>query len=193
LASYAIGEKWALITGASSGIGKALAFELGAKGYHLFLTARNQAALEQVAADCVKRFQVRTRTHPAELADPQAVDALIVALSGPQYSFELLVNNAGFGLQGDFLTTPLDQELAMVSVQLDAMMKLTKAVVPGMVARGRGSILNVASVYSFAPVPYQAAYGACKAFVWSFSAALREELKRTGVTLTVLCPGVTQT
>lgn len=188
-----MGDKWALITGASSGIGKALAYELGAEDYHLFLTARNPQALEQVAADCAAKFSVLTKTHAADLARPDEVDALIGDLASTPLPFGILVNNAGFGVKGEFLTTELDSELAMVGVQLDAMMKLTKAMVPGMVARRHGHILNVASVYSFAPVPYQTVYGACKSFLWSFSAALRAELAGTGVTVTVLCPGVTQT
>lgn len=185
--------KWVLITGASSGIGKALAYALGAKGYQLFLTARNRQALEQVAADCGEKFNVQTQMHLADFTRPEAVDALISALSATRYPFEILVNNAGFGVRGEFVRTDLDHELGMLGVQLTAMLKLTKALVPGMISHQSGRILNVASVYSFAPVPFQAVYGACKAFVWSFSAALREELKGSGVTVTVLCPGVTQT
>ena len=187
------GEKWALITGASSGIGKALACELAARGYHLFLTARNPAALEQVAADCAREFGVRTETHPADLSDPAAVESLAGAVAGSPHPFGFLVNNAGFGVRGSFLNTDAGAELDMLEVQLAAMLKLTKAVAPGMTARKAGHILNVGSVYSFSPVPNQAVYGACKAFLFAFSAALREELKGTGVTVTALCPGVTQT
>lgn len=189
----ATNEKWALITGASSGIGKALAYELGAEDYHLFLTGRNSEALQQVAADCAAKFSILTNTHAADLARADEVDALIDGLSSAPLPFDVLVNNAGFGVKGEFLATDLNTELDMVGVQLDAMMKLTKAVAPGMVKRKHGHILNVASVYSFAPVPYQTVYGACKSFLWSFSAALRAELSGTGVTVTVLCPGVTQT
>jgi short-subunit dehydrogenase len=189
----ATSENWALITGASSGIGKALAYELAAEGYHLFLTARNRPALEEVASDCAAKFAVQTRIHIAELTRHDDIDSLVAAASAEALRFEVLVNNAGFGVKGTFLGTDLDQELGMVSVQLDAMLKLTKAVAPSMVARKAGHILNIASVYSFAPVPYQTVYGACKSFLWSFSAALRAELDGTGVTVTVLCPGVTQT
>lgn len=185
--------KWALITGASSGIGKALAYEFAAEDYHLFLTGRNAEALDQVAADCAAKFSVVTKTHSADLARADEVDALTGILASAALPFGVLVNNAGFGVKGEFLTTDLDSELAMVAVQLDAMMKLTKAIVPGMVSRRHGHILNIASVYSFAPVPYQTVYGACKSFLWSFSAALRAELAGAGVTVTVLCPGVTQT
>jgi uncharacterized protein len=187
------GDKWALITGASSGIGKALAHAFAAEGYHLFLTGRNRQALEAVAADCAAKFKVRTQIHPADLTRHDEIDSLINAACAAPLPFGVLVNNAGFGVKGTFLGTSLDQELGMVSVQLDAMLRLTKAIAPGMVERKSGHILNVASVYSFAPVPYQTVYGACKAFLWSFSAALRAELSGSGVTVTVLCPGVTQT
>ncbi len=186
-------DKWALITGASSGIGRALAYEFAAEGYHLFLTARNRQALEAVASDCAAKFTVQTQIHLADLTRHDEIDSLIRALSAAPLAFGVLVNNAGFGVKGTFLGTDLGQELGMVSVQVDAILKLTKAVAPGMVARKQGHILNVASVYSFAPVPYQTVYGACKSFLWSFSAALRAELNGTGVTVTVLCPGVTQT
>jgi len=185
-------EEWALVTGASSGIGKALARAFATKGYHVFLTARNEQALQRVASDCAKEFNIRTRTFAADLSDLNAVDALIAACADARYRFAVLANNAGFGVRGPFLETNLDAELRMLGVQLAAMLKLTKAVTPGMLARKSGHILNVASVYSFSPVPYQTVYGACKAFVLSFSAALREELKGTGVTVTALCPGVTQ-
>ena len=185
--------KWALITGASSGIGRALAHAFASRGYNLFLTARNEPALRQVAADCAEKFKVATEVYTADLAYPQAVDALITALSPEHRTFEILVNNAGFGVQGAFQDTALNAELSMVHVQLDAMLKLTKALLPGMAARRSGRILNVASVYSFAPVAFQSVYAASKAFMLSFSAALSEELRGSGVTVTALCPGLTQT
>jgi uncharacterized protein len=188
-----VNNKWALVTGASSGIGRALAHAFAAKGYNLFVTARNEPALRQVASDCAEKFKVATEVYAADLSDPQAVDALVTALSPQEHAFEILVNNAGLGVQGAFRNTELNTELSMVHVQLDAMLKLTKALLPGMVVRRNGRILNVASVYSFAPVAFQAVYAASKAFMLSFSAALSEELKGSGVTVTVLCPGLTQT
>ena len=183
--------KWALITGASSGIGKALAFEFASRGYGLFLTGRNEQSLQQIAAECALKFGINTEIHLADLSNLEAVNDL--ALSAARFEIEILVNNAGFGVQGEFAKTELDAELKMLNVQLAAMLKLTKALLPGMMARKSGRILNIASVYSFAPVPFQAVYSACKAFMLSFSAALREELKSSGVTVTVLCPGTTQT
>ncbi len=186
-------DRWALITGASSGIGRALAHAFASRGYNLFLTARNETALRRVATDCAEKFKAAAEVYSADLADPEAVDALIAALSCERRAFEVLVNNAGFGVPGPFQETALDAELNMVHVQLDVMLKLTKALLPGMRARRSGRILNVASVYSFAPVAFQAVYAASKAFILSFSAALSEELRGSGVTVTALCPGLTQT
>jgi short-subunit dehydrogenase len=127
-----------------------------------------------------------------DLDDPSALDGLIRALSSTPLDFEILVNNAGFGLHGEFSKTEIEKETQLLNVQLAAMLKLTKVVLPGMMARKNGRILNVASVYSFSPVPFQSVYSACKAFMLSFSESLREELKGTGVTVTTLCPGTTK-
>jgi short-subunit dehydrogenase len=185
--------KWAVITGGTSGIGKALAFELASRHYDLFLTGRNIEALREVAAGCERLHAVQTRTHAADLAEPAQTAELTAALNEANLCCEVLVNNAGFGVKGKFAATPLAGELDLTRVQLDAMLMLTKAVLPGMMQRGKGAILNVASVYSFAPVPQQSVYAACKAFLLWFSDALREELRGSGVTVTILCPGVTQT
>lgn len=186
-------QKWALITGSSSGIGRAVAFELASQGYNLFLTSQNEQRLRQVAADCHQQHNIETRVYTADLSRPESVDGLIRALSAPPIEIEFLVNNAGFGVSGEFLKTDLARELDLMNVQLAAMLKLTKAVLPQMEARKKGRILNVASVYSFAPAPFQAVYSACKAFLMTFSESLREELKGTGVTVTALCPGTTRT
>lgn len=186
-------KKWVLITGASSGIGKALASEFAAKGYNLFLTSQDELPLHQVAAQCRQQYNIETQAYVADLTCFESVDGLIAALFAPPIEVEFLVNNAGFGVGGEFLRTDLAQELNLLNVQLAAMLKLTKAVLPQMIARKKGRILNVASVYSFAPVPFQAVYSATKAFLLTFSEALGEELKHTGVTVTTLCPGTTQT
>ena len=175
---------WALITGASSGIGKAVAFEFARKGYNLFLTSWDEQPLQQVAVDCSQHYNIETRTYVADLTRMESVDGLIRALFAPPVEIEFLINNAGFGVGGEFLKTDLAQELNLLNVQLAAALKLTKAVLPQMVARKKGRILNVASVYSFAPVPFQAVYSACKAFLLTFSESLRGELKGTGVTVT---------
>jgi short-subunit dehydrogenase len=176
------------ITGASSGIGRAIALEFASRGFDLLLTARDEEALEQVAAEC-RKHGAEASVFAADLADAASVDALAMALPG----IDILVNNAGFGVKGDFLKTPLDNELKMLDVQLVALLKLTKAVLPDMVGKGSGRILNIASVYSYSPVPKQSVYSASKAFILSFSSALNEEIKGKGVSVTVVLPGITQT
>ena len=186
-------QTWALITGASSGIGRAVAFELAGRGYNLFLTSQDEQPLQQTAAEFHQQFNIETRAYVADLTRLESVDSLIQALFAPSIEIEILVNNAGFGVGGEFLKTDLARELDLLNVQLVAMLKLTKAVLPQMIGRKKGRILNVASVYSFAPVPFQAVYSACKAFLLTFSESLRGELKGTGVTVTSLCPGTVRT
>jgi uncharacterized protein len=183
---------WAIITGASSGIGRALAFEFAKGGYHLLLTGRNEANLAAVAAECSKTFRVTAEFVSADLSRLDSIDKLIAEIASKPRRYEVLVNNAGFGVHGDFASSDIDRELQLLNVQLAAALKLTKAVLPSMIASHSGRILNVASVYGFAPVPSQSVYSACKAFLLSFSTSLRNELNGTGVTVTVFCPGITQ-
>jgi uncharacterized protein len=185
--------KWAIITGASSGIGRALAFEFAAGGFNLILIARNQAALSAVAAQCSSKYAIETEVVAADLSRMEAVDTVIAALDSHPRHYEVLVNNAGFTIHGDFASGDIERNVQLVNVQLSTMLRLTRAVLPSMIARHSGRILNVASVYSFSPVPFQSVYGACKAFLLSFSSSLENELHGTGVTVTVYCPGVTQT
>jgi short-subunit dehydrogenase len=184
---------WVIITGASSGIGKALAFEFAAGGFNLLLAARNEAALNEVATQCRSKHGVETEVVASDLSCTESLDQLISVLNRDSRQFEVLVNNAGFGIHGDFASTDIEQNIQLVNVQLTAALRLTRTVLPGMIARHGGRILNVASVYSYSPVPFQSVYAACKAFLLSFSSALQNEIKGTGVTVTVFCPGVTQT
>jgi hypothetical protein len=186
-------SSWAVITGASSGIGRALALEFASGGSNVFLSGRNQAALDQVARECSRAHHVETETLAADLAAADGADILIARLASLPYRFDVVVNNAGFGIHGDFASTAIESNVDLVQVQLTAALKLTRALLPAMISRRHGRILNVASVYSFSPVPFQSVYGASKAFLLSFSSALRNELKGTGVTVTVFCPGTTQT
>lgn len=176
------------ITGASSGIGRAIALEFASRGFDLLLTARDEEALEAVASEC-RKSGAEAAVFAADLADAASVDALVMALPG----IDILVNNAGFAVKGDFVRTPLEDELKMLDVQLAAMLKLTKAALPEMIGKGSGRILNIASVYSYSPVPRQSVYSACKAFLLSFSSALNAEVRGKGVTVTVVLPGITQT
>jgi len=186
-------DNWALITGGSSGIGRALAFELAAHNFNVFLTGRNEADLAEVAAQCRQRFSVATAVHLADLSLMAETDGLVRTVIEKNLNLEILVNNAGFTVKGRFPQTDLVCELELLNVQLAAMLKLTKEVLPGMINRRRGRILNVGSVYSFVPVPFQSVYSACKSFILTFSAAIAEETKGTGVSVTVLCPGATRT
>lgn len=184
-------SKSAIITGASSGIGKALAFEFARNGYDLFLTARNEDALQKIADECGKNFGVTAEIFTADLADSDSTDVLINAIE--KRRFDVLVNNAGFGVKGNFAETNITEELEMLDVQLAAMLKLTKAILPEMIAQKSGKFLNIASVYSFSPVPMQAVYSASKAFMLSFSSALQDEVKDKNIQVSVVCPGITQT
>jgi short-subunit dehydrogenase len=188
-----VSRKWAIITGASSGLGKALAREFAAGNFNVLLTGRNEIALAKLAAECAAEFGAQTKVVAADLGRPDSVNALIASIAAFSMEYEVLVNNAGFGVHGDFVKTDIEKEVELVQVQLAAALKLTKAVLPGMLARRRGRILNVGSVYSYAPVPFQSVYAACKAFLSSFSASLRNEVADSGVTVTLFCPGITQT
>jgi hypothetical protein len=184
---------WAVVTGASSGIGKALALEFASHGFNVVLIARNQTALANVAAECARKGSVEAEIIATDLAGAEAVEALSARLERDGRRYEVLVNNAGFGIHGDFASTDIEEDLDLVNVQVAAALKLTRALLPAMISRRSGRILNVASVYSFSPVPFQSVYAACKAFLLSFSSALQNELKGKGVTVTVFCPGATQT
>src|ERR1043165_3283789 len=136
-------RKWAIITGASSGIGRALAREFASGGFNILITGRNEPELIRIAEECMAEFDVRTKAVTADLSRAESVDALIDAISAFPADYEVLVNNAGFGVHGDFAVTDIDREVELVNVQLAAMLKLTKAVLPGMIVRRRGYILNV--------------------------------------------------
>ena len=185
--------KWAVVTGASSGIGRALALEFAAAGFNVLLTGRDEQALTELAMECIDKFHVLAEAVPADLSRSETTSLLLNAIAAKPRRYEVLVNNAGFGINGEFAKTDVETETDLLNVQLTAALKLTKAVLPGMVSRRSGRILNVGSVYCYAPVPFQAVYSACKAFLLSFSAAIRNELASSGVTVTVFCPGITQT
>jgi short-subunit dehydrogenase len=176
-------RKLALITGASAGIGTELVRAFARGGYQVVLTARRLDRLETLAQE------LGGRAIAMDLADPGA-PARLHAQVGP---VDVLVNNAGFGAVGRFAELPLDRQLAMLQVNVTALTELMRLYLPQMVASGSGRVLNVASTVSFQPVPGLALYGATKAFVLSFSEAVQAELAGTGVTVTCLCPGATET
>jgi short-subunit dehydrogenase len=183
---------WGVVTGASSGLGALFAEQLAERGMPLILAGRDGARLAQVR-DRVQKQKPGTRVElvVGDLGTDKGIRALIDSLDGREV--DVLVNNAGFGTYGPVSETDADREHELVAVNVDALVRLTHAVLPGMLARGRGGILNVASTIAFQPAPYQATYGASKAFVLSFSQALWAETRGTGVGVTALCPGPTRT
>ncbi len=183
----------ALVTGASSGIGLELATLLAREGHDLICVARNRERLEQIARGLREEFGGAVTVIPRDLAEPEAARAVAAEVESRGFPLEILVNNAGFGVYGRFAETSLEQELAMIQVNLVALTELTKRFLPGMLRRGHGRILNVASTAAFQPGPLMAVYYATKAYVLSFSEALANETAGTGVTVTALCPGPTIT
>ena len=181
-----------LVTGASSGIGLELAKCFAADRSNLILVARNTAALESLAAELRREHQIVVQVITADLARPAAPQAIFDELKGRGMTVDVLVNNAGFGLHGSFAELPLPRQLEIIQVNVAALIALTGLFLPGMVERGRGGILNIGSVAGFLPGPNMAVYYASKAFVQSFSEALFVELRGTGVSVTNLCPGPTE-
>lgn len=183
----------ALVTGASSGIGRALAIELAADGHDVVLVARTQERLEGLATELTNAHGVRAAVVPLDLTVATAPDALVDAMGEAASRLDVLVNNAGFGTFGPFAETPDAETTAMLQLNVTALTRLTRLFLPGMQARGSGRVLNVASTAAFQPGPLMAVYYASKAYVLSFSGALSEELRGSGVTVTALCPGPTRT
>ena len=183
----------ALVTGASSGIGAAIAEELASRGQNLTLAARREELLSELATELHDRHGVRAGIVACDLADAGERDRLEAKLEELGLGVEVLVNNAGFGYAGDFVRGERARQVKMVRVNCEAVVDLTARFLPAMLARGRGAILNVASTGGFQPMPKSATYGATKAFVLSHSEAIHHELRGTGVTLTAVCPGPVRT
>jgi short-subunit dehydrogenase len=184
----------ALVTGASAGIGWEFALQLAARGYDLILVARRRERLDELAARVRAEHGVeRAEVIAADLADPAAPGTVAVAVAQLGLAVDLLVNNAGFGTHGRFEKLDPARETEEINVNVASLVALTHAFLPGMLERGNGGVINVASTASFQPVPYMAVYGATKAFVCSFSEALHEEVRRRGVRVIALCPGPTAT
>lgn len=183
----------ALVTGASGGIGEALAVRLAAQGVNLILVARTESKLRALADRLSAEHGVRAEVVALDLSDRHSPQRLQEAVAVLGMEVDFLINNAGFASYGKFQTLPLEHELDMVQVNVATLTELTHRFLPGMVARGRGRVLNVASTAAFMPGPLMAVYYASKAYVLSFSEALNEELRGTGVSVTALCPGPAET
>jgi hypothetical protein len=183
----------ALITGASSGIGYQLAEVFARNGHDLVLVARNSEKLRQLADHLQERFGTATVLIPKDLSLKTSAQEIFDELQRESMKISMLVNNAGLDVYGNFQETDMTKELEMIQVNLVSLTQLTKLLLPDMRKQGYGRILNLGSTGSFIPTPLNAVYSATKAYVLSFSEALAEELRGSGVTVTALCPGATKT
>jgi uncharacterized protein len=185
-------NRWALVTGASAGIGTAVARELASRGVNLILTARRRERLEALTAELSAKG-IETRIVTADLNDPAAPQQIYDATEGAGLAVDILINNAGFGQYGAFEAGNIERELGMVRVNCEAVVHIARLFVPRMIERRRGWMLVVASTASFQPIPYCTTYAATKAFDRFFALALAEEVERYNVKVTALCPGPTET
>jgi short-subunit dehydrogenase len=185
-------RKWALVTGASAGIGKALAEELAAGGTNLVLTARRRERLEDLARTLSTTRKIKAEVFVADLADPASPEKILAFTRDKNIHIDLLINNAGFGAHGEFATSNRARQLEMVQVNCAAVVNLTHLFLPAMIERKSGDILILASTASFQAVPYITVYAATKAFDLSFAEGLAEEVKPHGVRVCGLCPGSTE-
>lgn len=182
-----------VVTGASSGIGADMARELAGRGRGVTLVARREERLKALADELSTKHGVRAEVVSADLADPASRQAMIDTIAERGLVVDVLVNNAGFSTSGKVHQSDRAAELSMIRTNVEAVVDLCAAYVPGMVNRGAGAVLNVASTAAFQPLPGQAGYAASKAFVLRFTEAMHEELSGTGVTATALCPGPVRT
>src|SRR5262252_1859104 len=187
------GSETALITGASSGIGAALASRFARDGFNLVLVARSAGKLKTLAASLSAAHSIKTWVAPADLTQPGAARKLAVSMMRARRPIDVLVNSAGVLEHGLFVKMTAARHRELIDLNVMALTEMLAHFVPPMLARGRGRVLNVASIAAFQPVPLLATYAATKAFVLSLTESLSEELKGTGVSITALCPGITAT
>lgn len=182
-----------LITGASSGIGYSMAKQLAAKGYNLIITARSANKLQELKDFCEQQHGVQVHIFVTDLAVAGNAAKLYADVKQANLPVNMLVNNAGVGVYGSFADTPLEDDLKMLELNINALVVLTKLYAADMKKAGKGKIQNVASLLSFLPFPYYSVYSATKAFVLAFTETIAAELEDSGVTVTALCPGPTDT
>lgn len=187
------GGKWALVTGASSGIGEQFARQLAERGAHVALASRSAEKLDRIAGELRATHQVECRVFPADLAEPGAGAQLAQRVRAAGIVVEHLINNAGVGDAAYFAKSELARQLNVVRLNCEALVELTHCFLPEMIERGSGGVVQVGSVQSFTPVPGMAVYSASKSFVLVFTEALAEELRGTGVRMMALCPGHVET
>jgi len=186
-------DRFALITGASSGIGACFARALAARGRPLVLVARSKERLESLARELSAKHSLRVEVIEQDLSVEGAAARLASTLEERGIAVDLLVNNAGFGAHGEFWKLPLERQSEMLRLNIVALTELTHLLLPAMVARRRGGIINISSTASFQPVPYTSVYSASEAYVTSFSMGIAEEVQEYGVKVLALCPGGTAT
>ncbi len=184
---------FAILTGASRGIGAAYARLLASRDYDLLLVSRDETRLTQLARELETNHRVQAHVFIANLAQPDAAQQLFVESRRYRQTPDMLINNAGFGLYGEFVSHPLPRIQEMLHVHVQTVVESIRLFLPGMIERGSGSIINVASIAGMLPIPYFAEYAATKAFLVSFSEALAEEVRPTGVLVQACCPGQTET
>jgi hypothetical protein len=184
--------QWALITGASSGIGESLARAFGRLGVSLVLIARSEAALNTIAEE-IRQSGVSVITLPLDLIKPDSLDIITHQLREQQIEIDLLVNNAGFGSYSFFHELNINREMDMIQLNIAALVRFTHHFIQPMIRRNHGAVINISSTASFQPVPFMATYAATKAFVTSFTLALHSEHKNTNVSFITICPGRTKT
>jgi len=186
-------ETYSLITGASSGIGECFAHALAERKHNLVLVSRSAERLQALAAELRGQHGILAESMAIDLAATGAAAELSGQLAGRGLAIDLLINNAGFGAQGEFAQLPLPRQAEMLAVNVASLVELTHFLVRPMMERRQGAVINVASTAAFQPVPYITLYAATKAFVYSFSMGLEDELKPYGVRVVTLCPGGTKT
>jgi len=191
--SDSLADRWALVTGASSGIGAEFARQLAARGMHLILTARREDRLRQLADELNRRFAAKCEIIPLDLAGVDGAEQLWTRVEKLGHEIEVLVNNAGFTVVTEIADAPLERMLEMVRVNVKAVTELTYRALPQMLKRRSGAIINVSSLTGFQPVAYMAVYAASKAYSLHFSESLWAEARDYGVHVMAVCPGTTRT
>jgi len=186
-------KQFALVTGGTSGIGYELSKLLAADGYNLVLVARDEQELQRVSSEFSTEYGIEAITISRDLFDPENAFSVYDEIKSRGIEVEILVNDAGQGHYGEFVTTDLRKELDIINLNISSLVVLTKFFLKDMIERGSGKILNLSSIASKAPGPWQSVYHGTKAFVQSFTEAVRSEVKDTGITITALLPGATAT
>lgn len=182
-----------LITGASSGIGLAIAKQAATMGYHLVVASRNVQKLNLLKSELESQYKINVQVFQADLSQINQAQKLYYDITESGIEIDILVNNAGVGIYGDFDKTNLEDERNMINLNISSLVTLTKLFLPGMKAKNKGNIVNISSIVGHFPMPYYTVYAATKAFVQSFSEGLDMELQHTGVKVTSVCPGPTET